>query len=138
MKHSTLVTTIFLGLGGCASVSPPPDPDYLAVARLALAASAREPGSHKWVVGPAIGDKARSALVAFGGTLVADEAIPRNAQGWRAPGYNYVVKFNVTADQATFEQTSDPVCGVGSQLDLTRVSGKWKIVSERLYLCTVH
>jgi hypothetical protein len=139
MKHSTLFfAMVLLGLGSCASVSTPPDPDYLAVARIALAGPKSRAGSLRLVVGPEIGEKARAALVALGGTLVADDAIPRNAEGWRAQGYTYVIKFDVTAEQATFEQTSDPVCGVGSKLDLTRVSGEWKIVGNWVHLCTMH
>ncbi|MDR7268268.1 hypothetical protein J2X20_000897 [Pelomonas saccharophila] len=125
-------------LGGCASIGPDVDPDYLAVARIAFPAIEREPGSVKLVAGPWLSLQAQSALSALGRAPVAPEALARRAQDALPQGYTMLKAFDVTGDSAVFEVNNHPKCGLGSRVSMARTASEWKVVATSISVCTTH
>lgn len=126
-------------LFGCASTATPVDPEYMAVARLALGDTERTPGADVIVASPDISAKAKSALVALGRTVVTEDAIPHAEHAAKMPHYLFLRKFDVSAEDALFQYMSgvDKACGVGAKVLMSRKSGAWAVVTNSVSVCTV-
>jgi hypothetical protein len=127
--------SIILSLFGCASSTVNTvDPDYFAVARIALAEIEPSSGTDIIVAAPEITAMAKAALVKLGRTVIEPVAVPYCERDSLPPGYLLLKRFEISADGAIIDITRGPVghavppwtCGEGYKMSLLRTTGEWR------------